>query len=111
MPFGIVGYSFALQMSDRFTVSSTCNSAVVDTLLLETIDLANNAIASIDTLLAAKVALNARLGSSQVAALMRAANTAWGVAEPTAFTFSLSTADRLQLTTAQSKTPLLANQH
>jgi len=68
----------------------------------EAIAMASNAVSSIDTLLSAGVSLNTMSGNAQVASLMKAANSAFGVATPGRFTFSLSSADRTQLTTAQS---------
>lgn len=101
----LAGHGMAVKMSDRFTVSSSCSETSADAVMTETIDMVNTAINAIDTLLAAKMSLSSRSGNAQVASLMRAAKNAFGVAEPGTFTFSLSSQDSAQLTTAQCTVP------
>jgi hypothetical protein len=52
---GLVTYALAQKMSDRFTVSATCNGKQVDPVLQEAIDMAEVASKAIDTLLNARL--------------------------------------------------------
>ncbi|ESZ89767.1 hypothetical protein SBOR_9850 [Sclerotinia borealis F-4128] len=99
---GLIGQAMAVNMSSRFTVSSTCSTSKVNDMLTETIDMVNNAIQGIDTLLNAGVKFNPNVASNAIKSLTKAATTAWGVSEPKWWSSSLSAADTTQLKAAQS---------
>jgi len=98
----LAGNAFSQKMSDRFTLSSTCDSTKMDSVLSETLDMVDAALKALNTLLTANI--NPKLSNDATENLILAAQRTWGVAQPTWLTFRWSSADKTQLTTAQSKT-------
>ena len=87
-------------MSDRFTISSTCDTAKVNAVLTDAITLTNNAVAALQAL----IGFNGWLFSSKkTGSFASAAEAAFGVGVPDTFSFGYSARDKTQLENALSK--------
>ena len=87
-------------MSDRFTVSSTCNTAKLDAVLTDAITLTNNAVAALQALIGFKGWL---FSSTKTGSFASAAQAAFGVGVPDTFSFGYSARDKTQLQNALGK--------
>lgn len=83
-------------MSERFTVSSTCDNTKMDAMLTESISMTENAIAALDKLQGSLLFANKELVN-----LIEAAVTTWGVTSPGFLTRSFGADEKARLKKAQ----------
>lgn len=93
-------------MSDRFTVSSTCDTAKLDAVLTDAITLTNNAVAALQALIGFKGWLFSSTGTGSFAS---AAEAAFGVGVPDTLSFGYSVKDKTQLQNALDNYKILQN--
>lgn len=94
---GLTSYVFGVKMSDRYTISSTCDTTKMDALLTESISMVDNAITALDKLQGSILFANTELVN-----IIEAGVTAWGITPPGMFTRSFGAAEKARLKKAQS---------